>query len=52
MGQSKSLSCYSSEENKGNPEAERNAVRWFHNGQTVQNDDRHEGASTRVLKVL
>ena len=50
VGQSKSLRCYNSEENKGNPEAERNAVRWFHNGQTVKNDERHDGASTRVLK--
>ena len=48
VGQNKSLSCYNSEENKGNPEAEQNSVRWVHDGHTVQNDDRHEGASTRV----
>ena len=50
VGQSKSLSCYNSEANKGNPEAEQNAVRWILNGHTVQNDDRHNGASTRVSK--
>ena len=48
VAQSKSLSCYNSEENKGNPEAEQMAVRWIHNGQIVQNDVRHDGASTRV----
>ena len=48
VGQSKSLRCYNSEENKGNPEAEQNAVQWIHDGDIVQNDDRHEGASTRV----
>ena len=48
VGQSKSLSCYNSEENKGNPEAEQDAVRWIHNVQVLRNDDRHEGASTRV----
>ena len=48
VGQSKSLSCYNSEENKGNPEAGQDAVRWIHNGQVLRNDDRHEGASTRV----
>ena len=48
VGQSKSLSCYYSEENKGNPEAEQNAVRWMCNRHTVQNDGRHEGASTKV----
>ena len=49
VGQSKGLSCYNSEENKGNPEAKQNAVRWIHNGHSVRNDDRHDGASTRVL---
>ena len=48
VGQSKSMRCYNSEENKGNPEAGENAVRWMRNGHTVQNDARHEGASTRV----
>ena len=48
VGRSKSLSCYSTEENKGNPAAEQNAVRWIYNGQIVLNDDRHEGASTTV----
>ena len=52
VSQSKSLSCYNSEENKGNPEAEQNAVRWIHDGHTVQNDSRHEGASTRVRYKL
>ena len=50
VGQSKSLSCYNSEENKGNPEAEQNTVQWIHSGQVVRNDDRHEGASARVMK--
>ena len=35
LGQRKSLNCYNSEENKGNPEAEENDVRWIHNGQVV-----------------
>ena len=48
IGQSKSLSCYNSEENKGNPEAEQDDVRWMRHGHIVRNDDRHEGASTRV----
>ena len=52
LGQSKSLICYNSEENTGNPLLEKNAVRWIHNGLSVQNDDRHNGASTRVFKVL
>ena len=50
VGQSKSLSCYNSEENKGNPEAEQTDVQWIHDGQVVRNDDRHEGASARVIK--
>ena len=49
VGQSKRLTCYNSEENTGNPVVIRNEVRWIHNGHTVQNDDRHAGASTRVL---
>ena len=51
VGQSKSLNCYNSEENKGNPEAEQHAVRWIHEGLVVRNDDRHEGASNRVSCV-
>ena len=52
VGYSKRLNCYYSEENKGNPEAKQNDVRWIHNGHTVQNDDRHEGASTRVISSI
>ena len=50
VGERKSLSCYNYEENRGNPEAEQNDVRWIHNDQIVRNDARHEGASTRVIK--
>ena len=50
VGHRKSLSCYNTEENKGNPEAKQNNVRWIHSGHAVQNDNRHEGASTRVIK--
>ena len=52
LGKRKRLSCYNSKENKGNPEAEQNAVRWIHNGQVVRNDVRHEGASTRVHTLV
>ena len=51
-GQRKSLSCYNSEENKGNPEAKENDARWIHNGHAVRNDDRYEGASTRVSVLI
>ena len=47
LGSSKRMNCYNTEENKGNPEARH--VRWIHNGHTVQNDARHQGASNRVI---
>ena len=48
-GQMKALKCYNSPENEGKPKADgRSNVRWIHNGKAVQNDGRHEGASTRV----
>ena len=51
--QIKSLSCYNSEQNKGNPEAGRNDVRWMHNGHLVRNDaTRYDGASTRVIQNI
>ena len=49
VGRSKRLKCYNSEENKGNPEAKQNDVRWMRDGHNVQNDGKHEGASTRVI---
>ena len=48
-GQSKTLQCVNSTENEGNPRSSGTFnVRWTHKWNTVQNNARHEGTSTRV----
>ena len=52
-GLSKVLKCNNTKENEGKPKPDGSSnVRWIHNGHTVENDERHEGASKRVRTSL